>query len=215
MKTQIEDFLQKIDNNFKDKTQKDIYMTYVMVFGIIFAFAYLMFWDSSEADFNAKRAQVVSIESQIANDKRFLQLNPATKIIQIENDTKSIEKKMLAFKDNNQYIKTKIEEISSLIYDEQTWGKYLHSISKNAKANNVQILEFSNTYIDNQTSFGHILDINIKTSANFNNTLNFINSLEQSELVVDLHDFNIEALNIQALKKINSDLNISVWGIIY
>ena len=210
MKAYIEDFLQKIDNNFKDKSQKDIYMTYIMVFGVIFAFAYLLFWDTSEADFNAKRAQVVSIESQIANDERFLQLNPPTKITLIENETKSIEAKMLLIKDNNQYIKTKIEEISSLIYDEQTWGKYLHSISKNAKANNVQILEFSNSYIDNQISFGHILDINIKTNASFNNTLNFINSLEQSDLVVDLHD-----LNIHAEKKLNSDLNISVWGIIY
>jgi hypothetical protein len=37
-----------------------------------------------------------------------------------------------------------------------------------------------------------------------------MNSLEQSDLVVDIH-----SINIQAAKKLQSDLNISVWGIIY
>ena len=72
------------------------------------------------------------------------------------------------------------------------------------------MLYFSNKYALNNKSFGHILDINLKTTGNYKNTLNFINSLEQSELVVDIHD-----LNIVATEKLNSDLNISVWGITY
>jgi len=47
-----------------------------------------------------------------------------------------------------------------------------------------------------------------KSSAGFQNTLLFINSLEQSDLVVDLHDFKIAAED-----ELVSDLNISVWGI--
>ena len=117
---------------------------------------------------------------------------------------------MLAFKDNNQYIKTKIEEISSLIYDEQKWGKYLLSISKNAKLYDVQILDLSNKYTEKNTSFGHVLDINIKTTGDYKNTVNFINSLEQSDLVVDLHD-----LDIEANEGLDSKLDISVWGITY
>lgn len=210
MSINIEDYLQKIDNSLKEKSQKDVYMTYIMIFSVIFGFSYLLFWDTSEADFTSRRAQVVSLEKKITVDNKFLQLNPETKIKQIENQTKVAQNKMLAFKDNNQYIKTKIEEISSLIYDEQTWGKYLHSISINAKRNNVKILKFTNKYIDNKTSFGHILDIDIAINGNYKNTINFINSLEQSELVVDLHDLNIEAQN-----KLNSTLNISVWGITY
>lgn len=169
-----------------------------------------MFWDTSEAEFLAKRAQVVSIEKKITADNRFLQLNPESKIIRIENETKSAQKQMIVFKDNNQYIKTKIEEISSLIYDEQTWGKYLHSISKNAKQNNLKIIDFTNKYTDKKSSFGHILDISIQTTGQYKNTINFINSLEQSDLVVDLH-----TLDVQADSKINTKLDISVWGITY
>ncbi|WP_455756529.1 type 4a pilus biogenesis protein PilO [Sulfurimonas sp.] len=210
MKVIVEDYLQKIDYSLKEKTQKDIYMIYIMIFSLIFAFSYLLFWDTSEAAFKAKRAQVVALQSKIANDNNYLQLNPESKITYIENEIKKANEKMLSYKDNNQYIKNKIEDISSLIYDDQTWGQYLHSISANAKKNKIKILNLSNKYIKSTSSFGHILDINIRTSASFKNTINFINSLEQSELVVDLHD-----LSIEANKKLYSDINISVWGILY
>ena len=47
MKINIEDYLHKIDNAFKGKEQKEIYMTYIMIASAIFAFSYLLFWDSS------------------------------------------------------------------------------------------------------------------------------------------------------------------------
>ena len=210
MKTSIEDYLQGIDLYFKEKSQKDIYMTYFMIFAMIFAFSYLLFWDSSEADFKAKRAQVIKIKSKIVNDNLYLQQNPVTRIAQIENETMNAKKQMLTYKDNNEYIKSKIEEISALVYDEVTWGEYLHSISKKAKANSIKILDLNNKYAKNDGSFGHILDISIKSTGNYKNTVNFINSLEQSDLVVDLHTFDIEAKD-----KLTSNLNISVWGITY
>jgi len=210
MKTSIEDYLQGIDLYFKDKNQKDIYMTYFMIFSIIFAFSYLLYWDSTEAEFKAKRAQVLNIQSKIRDDNKYLKQNPASKIIQIENETAKAKKQILVYKDNNQYIKNKIEEISALVYDEVTWGEYLHSISKKAKTNDIKILDFTNKYAKNDGSFGHILDISIKTTGTYKNTVHFINSLEQSDLVVDLHTFDI-----QAKEKLASDLNISVWGITY
>ena len=210
MKINIEDFLQNIDNYFKSKSQKDVYMTYLMIFAIIFAFSYLLFWDTSEADFNTKRTQVVSIESKITMDNLYLQQNPVNRITQIDNEIKIAQIDTLKYKENNQYIKNKIEEISSLIYDEQTWGEYLHSISKNARLYNVKILNLHNEYAQNKTTFGHILDINLKVTGDYKNTINFMNSLEKSDLVVDLHQIKIEAFN-----KLDSDLKISVWGITY
>jgi len=59
-------------------------------------------------------------------------------------------------------------------------------------------------------SFGHVLDISISATASYKNTLLFINSLEESYLVVDIHD-----LKIQPEDTLKSDLNISVWGITY
>ena len=210
IKINIEDYLHNLDNVFSGKTQKDIYMTYIMIVAGIFAFSYSLFWDSSLEEFEQTRASVVSLDKKINSDERFLQLNPETKIVKLDKEIASLNQTMIVHKDNNAYIKTKIETISSLIYDERTWGEYLYSISKNAQKYNVKIKHFTNKYAAKDNAFGHILDITISSSANYRNTLQFINSLEQSELVVDIHD-----LSIKAQSKLNTDLNISVWGITY
>ena len=210
MKINIEDYLHKIDSLFKEKTQKDKYMTYGMIVALVFAFSYMLFWDSSFEEFEATRAKVVVLEKKIADDETYLKANPESKIANLEKQIVLINKEMLAHKDNNAYIKSKIETIASLIYDERAWGEYLHSISKNAQKYNVKITNITNKYSDNNSSFGHILDISVKSHSNYKNTLKFINSLEQSELVVDLHTLDMKASN-----KLNTNLEISVWGITY
>ncbi len=210
MKINIEDYLHKIDLAFKEKSQKDTTLSYIMIVGVIFAFSYLLFWDSAENDFSEKKQQIAQIQTKLDSDKSFLQLNPENKIYNLDADIEKARKELLALKDNNEYIKTKIEAISSLIYDERAWGEYLHSISSNAKKYNVKIIDFTNEYARKHQSFGHVLDITLKTTGSYKNTLKFINSLEQSELVVDIH-----TLQIKAQEHLNSDLNISVWGITY
>lgn len=210
MKINIEDYLQRIDASFESKSQKDVYMTYIMIFTAIFAFSYLLFWESSEMAFKKTQEQITIIESKINTDTLYLQQNPASKIILLEQEIKQFEDELLLYKDYNEYIKNKIETISSLIYDEKTWGEYINSISKNALKHDIKIMNFTNRLALNNSSFGHVLDIDINCTGNYKNTLNFINSLEQSELVVDLHDLNLSAVN-----NVHSYLNISVWGIAY
>ena len=210
MKINIEDYLQSIDAAFKNKSQKDIYMTYIMIFGMIFAFSYLLFWESSQKGFEEQNNKIKDITAKINIDRMYLQRNPQSKITILDRDIKKFEADLVAQKENNAYIKSKIETISSLIYDERTWGEYLHSISINAKKYNIKILHFTNKYAVNKTSFGHVLDISLKTVGKYKNTLKFINSLEKSELVVDIHD-----LDIKAQDTLNTNLEISVWGITY
>jgi len=193
MKINLEDYLHRIDVAFKDKSQKDTYMTYIMVVGIIFAFAYLLFWNSSFEKFEQTRASVNNLQTKINMDKAFLQRNPEAKIVQLEREIKKVNNEIIALKDTNAYIKSKIETISSLIYDERAWGEYLDSITKNAQKYDIKLITLTNKYAQTESSFGHILDITIKSVADYKNTLKFINSLEQSELVVDIHDFDIKA----------------------
>ena len=210
MKINIEDYLHKIDTAFKGKEQKEIYMTYLMVVAVIFAFAYLLFWDSSFESFTQTRANVQKLEKQIANDKQYLSRNPQTKILQLDRKIKSINKETLLNKNNNAYIKSKIETISSLIYDERAWGEYLDSITTDAQKYHIKMDNLTDKYSKVGSSFGHILDISVDSQGNFKNTIQFINSLEQSDLVVDIHDFNITADDT-----LKSHLQISVWGIKY
>lgn len=210
MKINIEDYLHKIDIALKEKSQKDIYMTYIMVVVVIFAFAYLLFWDSSFESFEKSRQNVLRLSTQIENDERYLLINPETVITNLDLAIEKLNAEIIDKKDTNGYIKTKIEAISSLIYDERTWGEYLDSISYNAQKYGINITDFTNKYASTDSSFGHVLDITLSSNGNYSNTLKFINSLEQSDLVVDIH-----SLKIAADKKLLCDLNISVWGITY
>lgn len=181
-----------------------------MIFGLIFAFSYLLLWDVAESNFKTVKQKIINIQAQLDADNTYLRLNPEAKIIKLKKGIKATNAQMSIYKENNNYIKIKIKTISSLIYDEIAWGNYLHSISQKAKDNNIKILKLTNEYNLNKKAFGHILDITISTTANYQNTLKFINSLEQSSLVVDIHD-----LNIKTKDKLYTDLNISVWGIAY
>ncbi len=210
MKITLEDYLHKIDTSFKYKSKKDIQLTYIMIVSVIFALSYFLFWDSSENDFLDQNSQISKINSKLIIDKAYLAANPPLKITMLDNEIKSSQTKMIDYKTKNDYIKNKIEEISALIYDERTWGEYINSIAQNAKKYHINISEFKNTLNSNNGSFGHILDIDLHISGGYANTLKFINSLEQSDLVVDIHE-----LNIKAQDKLNTELKISVWGITY
>jgi Tfp pilus assembly protein PilO len=205
----LEEYLQRIDSFFKEKSKKDTYMFYIIIFGLAAALAY-PFYDSSLNEFNAAKKRVKDIKVKINADNMYLKANPQAKIDRLDMDIKKLEAQLLVMKENNQYIKDKIETISSLIYDEVRWGEYLNSVSINAKKHNIKIINFTNSYTEHNESFGHVLDIGLKVAGNYSNTVRFISSLEKSELVVDLHDFHI-----QAGKDLNASLDISVWGITY
>lgn len=209
MKFNVENYLYSLDRSLSLKSERDKMMLFVMIFAGLFAFSYLLFWDSSEADFKASHEKAAAMETNLNNDKYYLEANPPERITQIEQETKAIELEHQHFIEYNTYIKDQLEQISSLYYDEKVWGGYLDSISKYARAYNVKLSLFGNTLTTDNSSFGHVLDITISAEGPYKNTLKFINALEQSQLVVDLHD-----INMTGEAKLHSDLNISVWGIV-
>lgn len=209
MKFQIEDYLYSLDQSLSQKSDRDKMMLYVMIFASLFSFSYLLFWESSEASFKVSHEKALKVENDLNIDKTYLSANPPERIAQIEQETVEIERQHTLYIQYNTYIKEQLEQISSLYYDEKVWGAYLDSISIYARNHNVKLAAFGNTLQTDNSSFGHVLDISIKSEGPYKNTLKFINALEQSHLVVDLHDFNISAE-----EKLKGDLNISVWGIV-
>ena len=206
----IEDFLGDLDKSFAGKQQQEIYMTYGMVFAALFAFSYLLFWDPAEQGYNQTLAQTQVIEKKIIDDENFMRYNPENKIFQLKANTVQYKKDFVTVKDQAEYIKYKIEQISSLYYDEQAWGEFIDSITENSKKYGLQLKYLSNEFSNDKNTFGHVLDIEVQVKGNFHKTMKFVNALEQSFLVVDIHDVNLSASN-----KVDSNLKISVWGITY
>ena len=209
LKLMIEDNLHKIDDFFKEKSKKDTYYVYIMVVGLVGLLSY-PFYDLSVEEFSDAQNKVKGVTTKLNADKIYLRVNPETKIIKITQDIKVLNAELVVSKENNEYIKSKIDTISALVYDERAWGEYINSISINAKKYNIKIINFTNVYSKNDKAFGHILDISLDIKGNYSNTLKFINSLEKSDLVVDIHNLSIKAENA-----LNTKLDISVWGITY
>lgn len=208
MKINIEHYLYNIDNAFKQKSKKDIYLIYIMVFAVIFGLSYILFFDSSEQNLQIANKKVMQMKTLINADKRYLAQNSQNKLIQLDKQIANLKLQYLRYKKDNSYIKYKISQISSLFYNQTTWGNFLNSISIDAKKDDIKLLKYNNHFIKHSVSFGHVLNIGIKARGKYTNTLKFINTLEKSFLVVDVHN-----IQMKAKEQLYTDLNISVWGI--
>lgn len=206
----IEDYLYKIDHAFAEKDEKEVYMIYFLIAGGLIFLSYYFLWDSAKSSYDQALNTSQKLEKKIVADNRYLNTHPEAMITQIEDKTKEIEIHFIQYQDSNAYIKYQIEQISSLYYDEQAWGEYLDLVTTNAKKHNIKIEHFSNSFAKDKDEFGHVLDINVISYGKFHDLLKYINSLEQSFLVVDIHDL---ALTTQ--ERLYADLKISVWGITY
>ncbi|MEN8146374.1 MAG: hypothetical protein ABFR02_02000 [Campylobacterota bacterium] len=210
MSAMLEKYLYDIDQSFAQKSEKDVKMIYVMVFVVLVMFSYLVFWESSEKGYNEIKAASLKVQEKITKDKQYLLMHPESEIVRLNQDIAALNKKLVILKDENVYIKTEIEKIPELFYDQVTWGAFIDSIAENAKKNKVKLNYFANRLADDKTKFGHVLNLEIKAEAPYKNMVRFINAIEKSKLVVDLHDLDLEATT-----KLNLDLNLSVWGITY
>ena len=210
MSAVLEKYLYDIDQSFAQKSEKDVKMIYAMVFIVLVMFSYLVFWESSEKGYNDIKAASLKVQDKIAKDKQYLLVNPQSKITRLDQQINDLNKKLVVLKSENVYIKAEIEKIPELFYDQETWGAFIDSIAESARKNKVKLNFFANRLAADKTKFGHVLNLEIKAEAPYKNMVRFINEIEKSKLVVDLHD-----LELTATTKLDLDLKLSVWGITY
>lgn len=210
MSAVLEKYLYDIDQSFAQKSEKDVKMIYAMVFVVLVMFSYLVFWESSEKGYNDIKAASLKVQDKIAKDKQYLIVNPQSKIVRLDQQINDLNNKLVILKSENVYIKAEIEKIPELFYDQETWGAFIDSIAENARKYKVKLNFFANRLADDTTKFGHVLNLEIQAEAPYKNMVKFINAIEKSKLVVDLHD-----LELTATTKLNLDLKLSVWGITY
>ncbi len=210
MKFNFEQYLYPIDQSFANKSPRDVMMIYVLIAALLIAFSYLLFWDGAEAEYKKVKAERDAIEKKLTADEQYLERHPESEIKKIEDHIAALKAETIKVREKNEYIQYKISQISELFYNEKAWGKYIDSIAENAKRYHVKITLLYNRKTRGKEKFGHVLDINVNATGRFNNMIKFINAMEQSNLVIDLH-----GLDLRAEKQLVADINSSVWGITY
>ncbi len=206
----FDDLLDKIDNYYVGKSQKDRIYSYIMAGGGVAFVIYILTYDITAAMYKKAEKERTKILTELKNDQRFLKMNSADNITFLQNQNSLNKKRFAEIKRSSDYIDYKISQLQPLIYNETAWGKFIDSISETARKNGIRILNLKNLFVTKRENFGHVLDIEVGFSGSFHDTLRFINTLEKTPLVVDIHDMEMVANSTLTTK-----LKIAVWGISY
>lgn len=208
--------LEDLDGYFEQKSTAEKWTMIALFAGVVAFLAYDYFYDDAKK-FHDRSIQhgkeltkkineeEVYLRSISKNGDREFKVKQYDIKIESQKQLITMEKKKIVVIDDN------LAKLSDLLFNRKNWSLFLDSITEGASVNSIKIDSLSNKYVDDNHSFGHVLEINIKCEGDFGDMANFINDLEQNTLVTDVYSSRIYTdLNRSAIL---SDINISVWGV--
>lgn len=208
--------VEKIDLALRDKKGSELLIIYAGVFIIIAAIVYLYIFPISENVLKQTKKELSAMKSKIAKEKNYIMSKTVNgdKFFYIKKERQKIKltkDKLQATKFANGYIDAKLRKLSYLLYNDVNWANFIDDITKNAKKYRVGINFIKNKFNElNYKKVEQALDVEVDANGNFNNLIKFINSIEESNLVVDVH-----SLTMDIEKTIHVNFKIAVWGIKY
>ncbi len=209
-------YLERIDKYFESKSESEKWLLILIVAGTVAFLAYSFLYPSAKSAYDASIVRHTTIVKKINEDQRYLASiskngDRSYKIKELNKQIFSKNNTLKEYAKKIKTIKTSLNKLSDLLFNKDTWSKFLDSITERAASNSVQINSLSNKYVDGNGSFGHVLEIGVNCTGEYNNILKFINDIEQNTLVTDV--YGSRTYSDINNSRIVSDINISVWGI--
>jgi hypothetical protein len=209
-------FFDKIDAFFGGKKSSEISLIFLIVFVFIAFVSYSYIFPITDKMLKQTTRLSKEMEKKLFDENAYL------KSVSKDGDEEYFIKKVKHDIDNakillekttfaNAYVDNKLKELSYLLFNDENWANFLHSITKLAQTHHVTIRVIENKI--NEPSIQkieQILNLKVDFNGNFANTMKFINAIEESELVVDIYE-----LKCEGQKNIEGHLNIAVWGMKY
>jgi hypothetical protein len=212
----IVNILNQLDEYFEDKSENEKWMMIGLVAVIIGYASYALFYPFAEEKYKTAKQKSKKIQKSIQENKQYLQgitVNGDVEfyVKKYSNDIKKLEKNIDKANDEITFIATNLEKLSPLLFNKESWSKFLNSITKQAKKQAVNIEYIENEYVDNNGSFGHVLQIGVGCYGHYKQIVKFVNQLEKSVLVTDVYGSHLYLDKNDTV--VAADINISVWGI--
>ncbi len=207
---------EKIDTALKDKKSSELSIIYAGIFIVIAAIVYLYVYPVSEQILKQTGKQLKAMKTKIAKEKNYINSKTVGGdrffyIKKAKAKIKQTKEKLSQTIFVNGYIDAKLKKLSYLLYNDVNWANFINDITKSAKKYRVNINFIKNQFNElNYKKVEQALDIEVDANGNFNNLIKFINSIEESNLVVDVH-----GLTMDIKKTIHVNFKIAVWGIRY
>ena len=208
--------LDKIDAILENKKSSELFLIYAGIFIIIAAIAYLYIYPFSDRTLRQTKSQLNILKGKILKEQAYIASKTVNGdsyyyIKKAKSDIRRSKEKLQNIIFANGYIDDKLRKLSYLLYNDANWANFLNTITKNAKRYNVSINLIKNRFHKlNYKKVEQALDIEVDANGNFHNIIKFINSIEESNLIVDVH-----TMTMDVKKNIHVDFDIAVWGIKY
>jgi len=212
----LEDKLERLDAYFAPKKESEKWMMIIAVAGLIAYIAYTYLLPYTEGKYKKTEREKQTIQSSIINHNTYLNSITVSGdrdyyVKKYDNDIVMKKQKIVDTKNKVTFIDQNLEKLSDMLFNQKSWSKFLNSITRKAEKQDVEIQYIANKYVDNNGSFGHVLEIAVGCKGEYPNIVKFVNELEQNTLVTDIYGtaFRSEENSSNIL----ADINISVWGI--
>jgi len=212
----IEDKLEELDTYFAPKKESEKWLFILGIAGFIAYLAYAYLLPYTEDKYNKSERNKKSVQKQIADHQTYLNsitVNGDRDFYkkQFDRDIVTKKKTVIQTKEKILFIDTNLAKLSGMLFNQKSWSKFLNSITEKALTHDVSIEYITNKYVDNNGSFGYVLEIAVGCKGKYKGIVNFINEIEQNRLVTDIYGTKF-ALDSNS-SDIIADINISVWGI--
>jgi Tfp pilus assembly protein PilO len=205
-----------MDKAFKDKSDNEKWMMILMIVAVIGYASYSLFLPYAEDKLKKSTKEKKTLQKSIIENKQYI--NSITVggsrdfyVKKFDKDILNLEKGIIKANEDINFLSAKLEELSPLLFNKESWSTFLNSITKQAMKQNVKIEYIDNHYIDSNGSFGHILEISVGCEGEYKNIAKFINQLEKNVLVTDIYGSDIYLDDNSSTTL--ADVKISVWGI--
>ena len=212
----IEDKLEELDTYFAPKKESEKWLLILGVAGIIAYIAYAYLLPYTEKMYKKSETTKKSIQKSIADNNIYLNSitvngNREYYVNKFDRDIVSKKNNIVNLNKKIKFINENLEKLSDMLFNQKSWSKFLNSITDKAEIQSVDIQYITNKYVDNNGSFGYVLEIGIGCKGDYKGIVKFMNELEQNVLVTDIYGTKLSL--DQNTSQIAADINISVWGI--
>ncbi len=206
----------QIDDYFSQKSNLEKVSLIALLSLVAGYFLYIFFVDSAKGIYEKSHKQKIQLERSIAQHEAYLR-NMADgngaeyAVSSLEEKIDVMKAQMKNDEETIQLVDKNLKDLSGLLFNKENWSQFLTSITTRASTNNVVIETISNRYVDNEGSFGHVLEIGIKCRGDFRGIVGFMGDMEKNTLVTDIFSSDIKPNEQQG--DLVADINISVWGV--
>jgi len=212
----LEDKLEALDTYFAPKKESEKWLMILGVAGLIAYVAYAYLLPYTESMYKKSESTKKSIQKSIIDNNTYL--NSITVggdrnyyIKKFDRDIKMKKQGIVRINNDIQFIDINLGKLSDMLFNQKSWSTFLNSITHKAEVQNVDISYIANKYVDNNGSFGHVLEIAVGCKGQYKSIVKFMNEIEQNTLVTDI--YGTRFTSDMNSTEVMADINISVWGI--